>query len=416
MESYTFLQPDPAGTSTNILRAILAELRNSSSSVENEFPSIDSNPLAFAIRVNVFWFSSLVFSLASASIGILVKQWLRDYASHAGTASRDRARVRQFRHNGLINWHIPEIIAFLPILLQYALAFFFIGLLDLLWSLNFIVAGIVTSFVSASLAFLVVTTVLPALRADSPHRSPQALAIYLAYRGFIRLTVWVGLIVIKAFGVSMDAWHMENVFSHRWRSIRRWLVKLLHERKHRTWREREKFIVRMQAPALDGQILMNTDVLYLDDGILDEVIRPCLDEIEVPVAARCVLDILANRAHGMVGDLPSWRPSDVPERDVCVLINLTVDVLSRMSPADDQSCVERLLRILGKLCHATPFKVDHPVTNELYERICGTLAELLSFPGATSSVAYQLLYTLFPQASVRMNPTGRSCNCIHPCS
>ncbi|OBZ73635.1 hypothetical protein A0H81_06409 [Grifola frondosa] len=94
------------------------------------------------VRINVLWFSSLVFSLVSASIGILTKQWLREYTSGAASSPRENARIRQFRHEGFVSWRIPETIALLPILLQIALVLFFVGLLDLLWSLHPVVAGV----------------------------------------------------------------------------------------------------------------------------------------------------------------------------------------------------------------------------------------------------------------------------------
>src|SRR6266576_4187158 len=37
------------------------------------------NPLAFNVRVNVFWFVALAFSLFAALLAILVQQWVRDY-------------------------------------------------------------------------------------------------------------------------------------------------------------------------------------------------------------------------------------------------------------------------------------------------------------------------------------------------
>ena len=140
---------------------------------------------------------SLVFSLASASVGILAKQWLREYVSRTSSSPREAARIRQFRYSGLIRWHVPEIIAFLPVLLQLSLAFFFVGMLDLLWQLNTIVAGVITFFVSLSLAFLVVTTILPSIAKDSPHRSPQALSVYLLRQWFVGLVISVLIKLVK---------------------------------------------------------------------------------------------------------------------------------------------------------------------------------------------------------------------------
>ncbi|KIP04511.1 hypothetical protein PHLGIDRAFT_109427 [Phlebiopsis gigantea 11061_1 CR5-6] len=391
VESYTFLQPDPEGTSTNILREILVELRNTSSpqaaaSVRSQFPFITPVTPSFAIRVNTMWFCSLVFSLSAASVGILVKQWLRDYSSRAGTSSREGARIRQFRHNGLVKWHVPEIIAALPLLLQWALGLFFIGLIDLLWSLNFIVAGIVTGFACTSLAFLAVTTILPTLWADCPHRSPQALAFYLIYKASARMG--------------------------KWRRFKLWLVKLLHERKHSNWREREKHIVRTQeASNLDRQILADADALFMDDEILENVIKPCIEETTPAAAAECLLDILAHRADGMIDDLPSWKPSGFLESSVTTQLRLTVDILRRSIPSSDQERLMRMLRMLDRLCRAMPFELDHPDAKELYEQVYELVSALLSFnEDVVRRSAFSLLYTLFPRAnaSVRINAIGTS--------
>lgn len=361
------------------------------------------------------WFCSLVFSLSAASVGILVKQWLRDYTSHTGTSSRESARIRQFRHNGLVKWHVPEIIAALPLLLQYALGMFFIGLVDLLWSLNFVVASIVTAFASMSLLFLVVTTVLPAFWADSPHRSPQALAFYLAYKASTRIMVWSMVKVIGPLGLDRRPWPLyapEALFQGRWRRFKSWLVKLLHERKHDNWRQREKHLVQTQDVSnLDHLILVGADALFMDDEILESVIKPCIEETEPPAAANCLIDILTHRAHGMIDDLPSWKPSGSLEPGVSTLLRLTVDILRRSIPSANEERLMKMLRMLDQLCRATPFELDHPETKEMYEQVYELLSTLLSFNvDIVSRSAFHLLYTLFPRANaaVRINAIGES--------
>lgn len=85
-------------------------------------------PPTWAIRVNVLWFTSLLLSLASASFGILVKQWLREYLAIDYAAPRERLRARQYRYPAMEDWKVFEIAAFLPLLLQLSLGLFFIGL------------------------------------------------------------------------------------------------------------------------------------------------------------------------------------------------------------------------------------------------------------------------------------------------
>lgn len=417
VESYSFLQPDPQGTGANILREILGELRNiragvtsppATSTVDSEFPSFSDFPRSFAVRVNVLWFTSLVFSLAAATIGILVKQWLRDYVRHSGGTSRQKARVRQLRHNDLLKFHIHEVIAVLPILLQWSLAFFFIGLVDLLWNLNFIVAAIVTVFVATALAFFVVTTVLPALRADSPHRSPQALALYLTYTAAVRFLLWIVAGKLK-FG-SHNALLMpldvaEARWRRRWRLFKYWLAKLLHERAHSSWHEREQHIVRGQEVELDCQILVGADALYMDNKILEDVIRPCVEEIPAPAATICVSQIVTNRAHGTLDGKPMWRPSDTLDEGVVVMAHLTLDVLARLDDAYEKEMVH-LLDLLKRLCQAIRFEDDHPISIELYQRVYETVSRLLLASEVVGQDGFHLLYTLLSRCSPSVQIDG----------
>lgn len=80
------------------------------------------------IRVNVCWFASLILSLASASFGIAVKQWLREFLSMDYISPQERLRIRDARIHGLRDWKLFQIAAFLPILLQVSLVLFFVGL------------------------------------------------------------------------------------------------------------------------------------------------------------------------------------------------------------------------------------------------------------------------------------------------
>ena len=133
------------------------------------------SPPSWAIWLNVFWFSSLICSLAAASIGITVKQWLNHYLLGLSGASRDVARLRQFRLNGLRRWHVEGIVAVLPVLLQIALGLFAAGLLVLLCNLHETVALVVACLVGVLFVFTVATSVLPAFRADCRDRKSTRL-------------------------------------------------------------------------------------------------------------------------------------------------------------------------------------------------------------------------------------------------
>ncbi|KAI0370978.1 hypothetical protein BV20DRAFT_943154, partial [Pilatotrama ljubarskyi] len=134
IESYQGLQADPTD---ELLNAILYELRatrNASAAAEAPVPRFrvaDS-----AVRVNVYWFSSLILSLAAALITILAKQWVNYLLAGLSPHPSTRARHRQYRVDGMHKWNLPAIISFLPILLHVSLLLFFAGLIDFVWGLN----------------------------------------------------------------------------------------------------------------------------------------------------------------------------------------------------------------------------------------------------------------------------------------
>ncbi|KAI8984840.1 hypothetical protein BD414DRAFT_380825, partial [Trametes punicea] len=137
VQSYQMLQPPTLDPVLGALQQISAQLSSFSTnppfinSTHPAFKQTDATtvpsplPPASAIWLNALWFSSLVLSLSSASIGIMVKQWLNEYNSgiSSGT-SREAARIRQHRLNNLKRWRVAEIMTMIPILLQLSLALF----------------------------------------------------------------------------------------------------------------------------------------------------------------------------------------------------------------------------------------------------------------------------------------------------
>ncbi|OCH90370.1 hypothetical protein OBBRIDRAFT_793353 [Obba rivulosa] len=132
-----------------------------------------------SIWINALWFASLILSLATASVGITVRQWLNHFVSPTSSDPRQSVSIHCLRYDqGLIRWRVPEILGVLPVLIQLALVFFFIGLVILLWTLDTVVASITTSLVAILLLFLLFTTFTPSIRPDCAYKSPQALLFY----------------------------------------------------------------------------------------------------------------------------------------------------------------------------------------------------------------------------------------------
>ena len=121
------------------------------------FPSF--KPLASDIRINVFWFMALIFSLSAALLATLVQQWVRDYM-HVFQRYSDplkSARLRQYLHEGSEGWYMPIVADAVPGLLHVSLFLFFVGLSDSVLNINTAV-GISTTIPIAISGFLYVFT------------------------------------------------------------------------------------------------------------------------------------------------------------------------------------------------------------------------------------------------------------------
>ncbi|KAI0716821.1 hypothetical protein C8Q76DRAFT_418791 [Earliella scabrosa] len=194
VQSYQLLQPSSTDATLATLREISAQLRsfsvtprfvNATHSAQS-LPGVDpvfTAPL-FAVWLNTLWFSGLVCSLGSASIALIVKQWLREASSGITGTSRDGGRLRQLRLNALLKWRVVAIISTLPILLQIALGLFLAGVIILLWQVHTVVAAVTSLLVASLFLFHIVVTVLPVVRWDCCYRSPQTSAFYNLLRFF----------------------------------------------------------------------------------------------------------------------------------------------------------------------------------------------------------------------------------------
>ncbi|KAF9550442.1 hypothetical protein CPC08DRAFT_647917, partial [Agrocybe pediades] len=147
-----------------------------------------------AERINSFWFISLVLSLATALIGIISLQWLREYQSYANFNSEETFALFNMRKDGFERWHVPKVFTALSLLLQGALVLFLAGMVDLSFALGMKVGIPVIIAIALTLAFLLLTTVLPTLQGllyifhlprtngpetllpQCPYKSPQSAA------------------------------------------------------------------------------------------------------------------------------------------------------------------------------------------------------------------------------------------------
>ncbi|KAF7789388.1 hypothetical protein EIP86_000332 [Pleurotus ostreatoroseus] len=177
VESYKNLLPDDSATTGNALRALSLQMTSFvltdryANSTRVVAATSSPPPSTTAIRVNSLWFASLICSLVAASLGMLVKQWLREYLAVDYLSPQARVRIRQFRWEGLKQWRVFEIAALLPLLLQIALGLFFLGICFFTLSINTTVGWTSTPLVLAWVTFFTFTVLAPAISAHCPFKT-----------------------------------------------------------------------------------------------------------------------------------------------------------------------------------------------------------------------------------------------------
>ena len=136
-----------------------------------------------AVAINLLWFLSLIFSLAAGLFGILVKQWLREYLqwNTVLAPSRENVLVRQIRFEEWHKWKVPAVIAAIPAMLEVAVILFLIGMIAFVWTLQRLIAIVVTIAIAAVIFATSVVTILPVLSCHCPYRTPTGWALVVLF-------------------------------------------------------------------------------------------------------------------------------------------------------------------------------------------------------------------------------------------
>lgn len=105
-------------------------------------------------------------------------------------------------------WNVAATIAAIPALLELAMVLFLAGVVILLWTLDHVVAKVITAFVAVFLFAVSSFTVLPVISQRCPYRSPTAWACVAAAR-----ILWFPATLLSAFGSEFA-----DSLSHDWKS------------------------------------------------------------------------------------------------------------------------------------------------------------------------------------------------------
>ncbi|EKM58230.1 uncharacterized protein PHACADRAFT_116987 [Phanerochaete carnosa HHB-10118-sp] len=182
--------------------------------------------------INALFFVSLVLGLAAALLGILAKQWLREYMHWNSPLAlpRENILVREMRFEAWQMWNVAATISAIPALLEAAMILFLVGMVILLWTLDDIVAIVVTVIVAIFLLVVAVFTVLPIFSRRCPYKSP---------------TSWALVTTFHALSASIE-WAKDNI----WVLWRRWETLTAA---HRDWSLQKVFKEVVHGNSLSGR-------------------------------------------------------------------------------------------------------------------------------------------------------------------
>ncbi|KAG8911855.1 hypothetical protein FRC02_006378, partial [Tulasnella sp. 418] len=171
VESYKGLQPDPAEITNELLRLLITH-RNDNITLTREDLNPGS-PIPSAVVVNCIFFASLSSSLIAAFGAFAAKQWLTEYSSKGSTKPIwHKGRDRQSKYTGLETWHFRFIMDLLPMLLQFSLFLFLVGLVEFLWVLERKVAMVQLVLTAVGGGSYLVAIIIGAIIPASPFQMP----------------------------------------------------------------------------------------------------------------------------------------------------------------------------------------------------------------------------------------------------
>ncbi len=173
------------------------------------------------------WFSALACSISVVVLAWLVKLWFLAYMKGMNSGNAyDCAHRRQYRHNALVAWKVPAIVAALPVLIHMTITLFLIGLVILLWSqINSPAAYTVLVITILMILVYSITTLLPLFYEACPYKN-TVLLLFLRMIAPLALKLKELVIIVYKCVARQEQWaqNYQNSFHNKHHDIH-------HERK-----------------------------------------------------------------------------------------------------------------------------------------------------------------------------------------
>ena len=169
------LQPNPIDL-TNVL--LLRILQQNTSFGEADPLTPVMNVPSSVVRAQSILFASLAVTLFVALIAVLGKQWILYYTRGSTWGSIvDRGKERQVKFVGLQKWGLHFIMGSLPVMLQFALLLFGVGLFVYLWDFDVSAAEVIVAVTCTGLMFYACIAVVATIWKDCPFQTPLSILL-----------------------------------------------------------------------------------------------------------------------------------------------------------------------------------------------------------------------------------------------
>lgn len=199
---------------------------------------------------------------------MLVKQWLREYLATENPSPQARLRIRHQRHPALKTWHVLEIGASLPFLLQLALALFFVGVCYFTAEIHASIGHTTLPLVIAWVICFAFATALPIIFPRCPYKTTLLTAIVRSLHTWI--TSGFAYACIGSVSSPETAYYMPRGMT-RVEQFRIWLTSYLSSINERQVERR---------PDTDLDILVAVDTIQFNDELLATTLTEALSQAQ----------------------------------------------------------------------------------------------------------------------------------------
>ncbi|EMD37217.1 hypothetical protein CERSUDRAFT_124152 [Gelatoporia subvermispora B] len=325
------LQPTAPDPSLQLLAQLSSQLVDISRALGS--PSTTASPTMppngsgipwTAIFINITFFSSLILSLSVAIKGILLKQWLAHNRSSHDSDPRRRARIWYLRQKGWKQFHVNEMLADLPYIMEESVVLFLIGLTTLLWTLDTWTALCCMIFIVQIFAMIAWTLLAPSMDRLCPFKSPQSWMVY-------NIAAYLSLIPrdVNYFKFELRKMSLIDRMNRVLLGLQNFTPPQWHHYEVRVLRDT---LAERRTTDYDADLLIAADASLTDNTFLDDVVRPCLHGLDSDSAVHAFVAIAGRRAESTLNK-SLWKHAAMNE-EMSLLAHIGIDLLSRMSKTD----------------------------------------------------------------------------------